>query len=108
MVSEPLGFDGIKKMAKKGGEMSTSSEHRVEMVSPMLSLILLMTNYHIWEMRMDVFFVSHDMWHAIEGENMSKKKDRMAFSTVFGVVLEDVMTILDVKKMTKENWDILR
>ncbi|CAA6675789.1 unnamed protein product [Spirodela intermedia] len=73
-------------MAKKGGEMSTSSERGVEMVSPAPSLMLSKTNYRVWAMRMEVFLDSHELWQAIVSENVLKKKDHLTLSVIFEAV----------------------
>ncbi|CAA6667973.1 unnamed protein product [Spirodela intermedia] len=73
------------------------------MVAPMPSLRLLRTNYCIWSMSMEVYLDSHDLWQAIVGENVSKKKDQLALSAILNVVPEDMMTVLDAKKSAKEN-----
>ncbi|CAA6662834.1 unnamed protein product [Spirodela intermedia] len=90
-------------MSKKGGEASTSGERGMEMVSPAPSLMLSKINYRVWAMLIKAFLDSHELWQAIVGENIPKKKDRLALSTIFRVVLEETMLILDTKKMTKEN-----
>ena len=83
-------------MAKKltdGGELSTSA----------LSLKLSKTNYHVWSMAMEVYLDSPDLWQAIVGENVAKKKDRLALSAIISAVPEEQLVILDAKKTTKEN-----
>ena len=88
-------------MAKKlidGGELSTSAP----------SLKLSKTNYRVWLMAMEVYLDSHDLWQAIVGENVAKKKDRLALSAIISVVPEDQLVILDAKNTAKENWEILR
>ena len=86
-------------MAKKStdGEMGT--------LTP--SLKLSKTNYHVWSMTMEVYLDFHDLWQTIIGENPSKKKDRQALSAIISGVPEDLLRILDAKKTTKENWEIL-
>ena len=86
-------------MAKKSadGEMGIS----------MPSLKLLKTNYRIWSMTMEVYLYSHNFWLTIVGENVTKKKDHQALSTIISRVPEDLLGILDAKKTTKENWEIL-
>ena len=79
-----------------------------EMAAPELSLKLLKMNYRVWSISMEVYLDSHDLWQAIIGENPSKKNDRQALSAIISGVLEDVLGILDTKKTTKENWEILR
>ncbi|CAA6675543.1 unnamed protein product [Spirodela intermedia] len=78
------------------------------MVSLAPSLMLSKTNYHVWAMWMEVFPDSHELWQTIVGENVPKKKDHLALSTIFGAVLEEMMSILDTKKTAKENWEILK
>ena len=88
-------------MAKKlteAGELSTSAP----------SLKLSKTNYRVWSMAMEVYLDSHDLWQAIVGENVAKKKDRLALSAIISAVPEEQLVILDAKKTTKENWEILR
>ena len=88
-------------MAKKlteAGELSTSAP----------SLKLSKTNYRVWSMAMEVYLDSHDLWQAIVRENVAKKKDRLALSTIISAVPEEQLVILDAKKTAKENWEILR
>ena len=88
-------------MAKKlteAGELSTSAP----------SLKLSKTNYRVWSMAMEVYLDSHDLWQAIVGENVAKKKDRLALSAIISAVPEEQLVILDAKKTAKENWEILR
>ena len=58
-------------------------------------------------MTMEVYLDSHNLWQTIIGENASKKKDRQALSVIISCVLEDLLGILDAKKTSKENWEIL-
>lgn len=58
-------------------------------------------------MNMEVFLDLHDLLQAIEGDNVPKKKDRLALLAIFFTVSEDMMIVLDAKKSAKENWDIL-
>ena len=44
----------------------------------------------------------------IVGENLTKKKDRQALFAIMSSVLEDLLGILDAKKTTQENLEILR
>ena len=87
-------------MAKKltdGGELTT----------PVPSLKLSKTNYHVWSMAMEIYLDSHDIWQTIVGENVAKK-DCLALSAIISAVPEDQLVILDAKKTAKENWKILR
>ena len=79
-----------------------------EMAAPTPTLKLMKTNYRVWSMTMEVYLDSHDLWQAIIGENISKKKDCLALSTIISAVLEDILMILDAKKTAKANWEILR
>ena len=79
-----------------------------ELAAQVLSLKLSKTNYWVWSMAMEVYLDSHDLWQAIIGENVSKKKDLLALSAIISAVLEDQLVILDAKKTAKENWEILR
>ena len=87
---------------------STSGAHGGEMTKPMPSLKHSKTNYRIWSMSMEVYLDSHDLWQTVINENITKKKDRMALSAIITGILEDMLGILDAKKTTKENWEILR
>ena len=58
-------------------------------------------------MAMEVYLDSHDLWQAIIGEKIGKKKDRLALSAIISAVREDQLVILDAKKTPKENWEIL-
>ena len=58
-------------------------------------------------MTMEVYLDSHDLWQTIVGENPTKKKDRQVLSAIISGVREDLLGILDAKKTTKENWEIL-
>ena len=55
-------------MAKK------TSDGEIVVLAPTLKL--LKTNYRVWSMTMEVYLESHDLWLAITGENVPKKKDR--------------------------------
>ena len=59
-------------------------------------------------MTMEVYLDSHDLWQTIVGQNPRKKKDRQALLAIMSDVPEDLLGILDAKKTTKENWEILR
>ena len=87
-------------MAKK------TSDGEIAVSAPTLKLSK--TNYQVWSMTMEVYLESHDLWLAITGENVPKKKDRLALSAIISAVPEDILMILDAKKMVKENWEILR
>lgn len=78
------------------------------MISHASSLMLSKMNYCVWVMWMEVFLDSHELWQTIEGENLPKKKDHMALSTIFKAILKEMMSILDTKKMGNENWEILK
>ena len=78
-----------------------------EIVAPTVTLKLSKTNYRIWLMTMEVYRESHDQWMAITGENIPKKKDRLALSPIITVVSEDILMILDAKETAMENWEIL-
>ncbi|CAA7403568.1 unnamed protein product [Spirodela intermedia] len=67
-------------MAKKGGESSTFGERGGEKVTPAPSLKLSKTNYRVWLMNMEVYLDSHDLWQAIVGKNVSKKKDQQSLA----------------------------
>ncbi|XP_078447122.1 uncharacterized protein LOC144716003 [Wolffia australiana] len=95
-------------MAKKANEASVSGEHGGEMGAPTPSLKLSKTNYRVWSMFMEVYLDSHDLWQAIVGENVSKKKDRLALPAIISAVPEDLLVMLDAKKTARENWEILR
>ena len=86
-------------MAKKAAD--------VEMGALASSLKPSKMNYCVGSTTMEVYLGSHDLWQAIVGENASKKKDRQALLEIISGVLEDLMGILDVKKIVKENWEIL-
>ena len=87
-------------MAKK------SADGEVGAATP--SLKLSKTNYRVWSMTMEVYLDSHDLWQTIVGENPTKKKDRQALSAIMCGVPEELLGILDTKKIAKENWEILR
>ena len=87
-------------MAKK------TSDGEIVVSAPTLKLSK--TNYWVWSMTMEVYLESHDLWLAITGENVPKKKDRLALSSIISAVPEDILMILDTKKTAKENWEILR
>ena len=87
---------------------STYGAHSRETMAPMPSLKLSKTNYHIWSMSIEVYLDSCDLWQTVIGQNVTKKKDRMALSTIISGISEDMLGILDAKKTAKENWEILR
>ena len=78
-----------------------------ELTAPVPSLKLSKINYRAWSMSKEVYLDSHDLWQAIVGENVAKKKDRLALSSIISTISEDQLVILDAKKMAKENWEIL-
>ena len=78
-----------------------------EMAAPALTFKLSKTNYRAWSMTMEVYLESHDLWLEITGENILKKKDRLALSAIISAVPKDILMILDAKKMARENWEIL-
>ncbi|XP_078438351.1 uncharacterized protein LOC144708789 [Wolffia australiana] len=92
------------QMARKNGESSSGGEFSVSLPT----LKLTRTNYRIWSMSMEVYLDSHDLWQAVVGENVTKKKDRMALSAIMSVVSEEQLLLLDAKKSARENWEILR
>ena len=71
------------------------------------SLKFSKTNYRVWSMTMEVYIDSHDFWQTIVGKNPSKKKDCQALLEIISGVLEDLLGILDAKKIAKHNWEIL-
>ena len=79
-----------------------------EMADPAPTLKLSKMNYRVRSVTMEVFLESHNQWLAITGENILKNKDRLALFAIISAVLEDILMILDTKKMAKENWEILR
>ena len=79
-----------------------------EMGAATPSLKLSKMNYRVWSMTMEVYLDSHDLWQTIVGENPTKKKDHQALSAIMSGVLEELLGILDAKKTTKENWELLR
>ena len=78
-----------------------------EIVVSAPTLKLSKTNYRVWSMTIEVYLESHNLWLAITGENVSKKKDRLALSAIISAVPEDILMILDARKMAKQNWEIL-
>ncbi|XP_078440657.1 uncharacterized protein LOC144710697 [Wolffia australiana] len=91
-------------MARRNGESSSDGELSVSLPT----LKLTRTNYRIWSMSMEVYLDSHDLWQAVAGENVTKKKDRMALLAIMSAVSEEQLLMLDAKKTAKENWEILR
>ncbi|XP_078438615.1 uncharacterized protein LOC144709085 [Wolffia australiana] len=91
-------------MARKNGEAVSGGEPS----SSLPTLKLSRTNYRIWAITMEVYLDSHDLWQAVVGENVTKKKDRMALSAIMSAVSEEQLLLLDAKKTAKENWEILR
>ena len=87
------------RMAKK----ATNEEMGVSAPSLKLSKM----NCRVWLMTMEVYLDSHDLWQSIVGESASKKKDRHVLLVIISGVLEDLLGILDAKKTSKENWEIL-
>ena len=79
-----------------------------EMGAAMPSLKLSKTNYQVWSMTMEVYLDSHDLWQTIVGENLPKKKDRQDLSAIMSGISEELLGILDAKKIAKENWELLR
>ena len=61
-----------------------------EMTTPTLSLKLSKMNYHIWSMSMEVYLDSHDLWQAIIGDSVSKKKDGLAPLEIINSVPKDL------------------
>ena len=73
----------------------------------MPSLKLSKMNHRVWSMTMEVYLDFHDLWQTIVGENLTKKKDRQAFSAIVSGIPEVLLGILDTKKTAEENWEIL-
>ena len=72
------------------------------MTAPMPTLKLSKTNYRIWSMSMEAYLDSRDLWQAVIGENVTKKKDRMALLAIISGIPEDILGILDAKKTAKK------
>lgn len=49
-----------------------------------------------------------DMWDIIDGESIVRTKNWHTMSVIFIAIIEDIMAQLNVKKMTKEIWTILK
>ena len=101
---EIQGLDGptIGIRAKAISEESSMAKKMTnggELAAPVPSLKLSKTNYCVWSMAMEVY----DLWQAIVGENVMKKKDRFALSAIISAVPEDQLVIVDAKKTAKEN-----
>ncbi|CAA7407070.1 unnamed protein product [Spirodela intermedia] len=90
-------------MAKKASEACTSGERGGEMAVLAPSLKLSKTNYRVRSMSMEVYLDSHDLWQAIVGENVSKKKDHLALLAIISAVPKDLLMVLDAKKTATEN-----
>ena len=101
LVSKP------KSVFKESSMVKKITDGR-ELAAPVPYLKLSKTNYCVWSMAMEVYLDSHDLWQEIVGENASKKKDSLALSGIISVVPEDLLVVLDAKKMAKEIWEIMR
>ena len=77
------------------------------MAAPSPSPKLSKKKYCVCSMTMEVYLDSHNLWQVIIGENVSKKKDHQVLAAIISDVSEDLLGILDSKKTSKENWDIL-
>ena len=65
-------------------------------------------NYRLWAMRMEVYLEAHGLWEIITKTETNKKKDRQTLSAILNSVLESISFQLDVKKIAKENWEIIQ
>ena len=52
-------------------------------------------------MQMQVYLEAYSLWEAIDPDAVARKKDCQAFSVIFGELLEDIMTLLDIFKISK-------
>ena len=70
-------------------------------ISPSPLQVLSKINYPIWAMQMQVYLEAYSLWEAIDPDVVARKKDCQAFSVIFGELLEDIMTLLDISKISK-------
>ena len=58
-------------------------------------------------MQMQVHLEVYGLWEAIESDVAPRKKDRQVLSVIFGALLEDIVTQLDISKTAKETWKLM-
>lgn len=73
-------------------------EHTAGLLFPILS----MTNYHLWSERMKMLLEAHGLWDAVYSDRVPRKKDRLAMSTIFGAISEDLQLQFDEDNSSME------
>ena len=48
------------------------------------------------------------LWEAVTGTKINMEKDRLALSAMLAAILESSGVQLDIKKLAKVNWEIIR
>ena len=103
------------KMPRRGetsilGERATidDSVKKIEVVvlTPLTQLSVM--NYHHWAMRMEVYLDAQGLWEAVTGTDTNRQKDRLALSAMLAAIPESSGIQLDIKKLAKVNWEIIR
>ena len=101
-------------MPKIGGSTNQDSNTAIQeimwKIEAVMTLIFLLTSkkYRLWAMTMEVYLEAHGLWEVITGTETNQKKDRHKLSAILNSVSESVSFQLDVKKTTKENWEVIR
>ena len=50
---------------------------------------------------------AHDLWGVIDGSEENHKKHRLALSMILNSILKYHNSQIDIKKSSKENWEVL-
>ena len=80
------------KMPKRGGSSASDSNTVIQELVPRIEAVMALifsmtpTNYHLWEMRMEVYLEAHGLWEAITRTKTNQKKDRLALSVILNSV----------------------
>ena len=102
----------LRKMPRRGetstqGEKSTTGE-AVKKFEVVALTQLSAKNYRHWAMRMEVHLDAQGLWEAVLGTDTNRQKDRLALSAMLAAIPESSSVLLDIKKTTKVNWEIIR
>ena len=81
---------------------------KIEVVVPTPLTQLSATNYIHWAMRMKVQLDAQGLWETVAETKMNRQKDRIALSAMLAAISESSRVQLDIKKLAKVNWEIIR
>ncbi|WVZ49530.1 LOW QUALITY PROTEIN: hypothetical protein U9M48_000878 [Paspalum notatum var. saurae] len=69
---------------------------------------LTKTNYHEWELVMQVNLEAQGLWEAIESGDVERREDRLALAALLRAVPTEMCPTLAVKKTAKAAWEVIR